>query len=181
MRLFIGVNINSRSKNLIEKKVELLKSEYNNQFKWIKKDNWHLTLKFIGEVSDTEKEKLINALKNVNFSEKDKYLQFARIDAFPELDAAKVLYLALKKGKKQLIKMHQQVEKELLKFGFESDQRDYIPHLTLARNKNDAFKIKKKFSQKDFINIYAQIESISLYQSQLKSSGPEYIELFSIK
>lgn len=180
MRLFIGVNINSHSKNLIEKKVELLKSEYNNEFKWVKNDNWHLTLKFIGEVTKAEKDKLIKALKNINFSGKNEYIQFAKIDAFPNLDSAKVLYLGLKQGRKILIDLHHKVEQELLKFGFESDQRDYIPHLTLARNKNEAIKIKNKFCQQHFVNIYAQIESISLYKSELKSDGPEYIELFSI-
>jgi 2'-5' RNA ligase len=181
MRLFIAVNINRRSKDLIEKKLNSLKQEYKNQFKWVKKENWHLTLKFIGEASTEEKENLIEGLKNMYFKEKNAYIQFDKVDAFPDLNQAKVIYLALKQGKNILCKLHDRLENELFKYDFESDQRDYIPHLTLGRNNGEAFKIKDEFQQENFLNIYAQIKSISLYKSELKASGPEYIELFSIK
>lgn len=181
MRLFIAVNFNSRSKGLIEKKLNTLKKEYNNQFKWVKKENWHLTLKFIGEASIEEKDDLIKALKNINFNEQNEYIQFSKVGAFPDINTAKVIYLALKQGKDLLEDLHDRLGKELLKYGFENDQRAYIPHLTLGRNKNEPLKIKKEFRQNHFINIYAKIERISLYKSEVKADGPEYIELFSIK
>ncbi|RAK11179.1 2'-5' RNA ligase [Halanaerobium saccharolyticum] len=181
MRLFIAVNINLRSKDLIERKLNSLKEEYKNQFKWVEKKKWHLTLKFIGEASTKEKEDIIEVLKNINFKEKNEYIQFDRVDAFPHLNQAKVLYLALKQGKDSLCKLHDRLVNELLKYDFEDDQKNYIPHLTLGRNKGEAFKIKEEFQEEHFLNIYAKIESISLYKSELKASGPEYIELFSIK
>ncbi|TDO78369.1 2'-5' RNA ligase [Halanaerobium saccharolyticum] len=181
MRLFIAVNFNSRSKKLIEKKLEYLKTKINSDIKWVERNNWHLTLKFIGETSDKDKENLIKALKEINFNQKNEYIQFAKLDAFPTSKTAKVIYLALKQGKDILSKMHDKLEEELLKYDIENDQRDYVPHLTLGRNKSKPFKIKEELLQENFINIYAKIESISLYKSELKASGPEYIELFSIK
>ena len=180
MRLFIAVNINQQSKNLIDKKLKLLQQEYNDCFKWVEKQNWHLTLKFIGDVSASEQQKLIQALKEIDFNDKNKYIQFNRINAFPNLDAARTIYLAVNRGNKLLKNIHQNLENKLLEFGFKNDQKNFIPHLTLGRNKNQALKIKDKFRSKNFVNIYAQIKSISLYQSKLKASGPEYIELFSI-
>lgn len=180
MRLFIAVNINQHSKNLIDNKLELLQQEYNDCFKWVEKKNWHLTLKFIGDVSASEQQKLIQALKEINFNDKNKYIQFNRINAFPNLDAARTIYLAVNRGNKLLKNIHQNLENKLLEFGFKNEQKNFIPHLTLGRNKNQALKIKDKFRSKNFVNIYAQIKSISLYQSKLKASGPEYIELFSI-
>lgn len=181
MRLFIAVNINSRSKKLIAKKLEFLKTELNSDIKWVGKDKWHLTLRFIGEASAEEKEQLIEVLKNINFNAQNKYIQFNQVDAFTGFKTAKVIYLALNAGKDILKGLHDRLEKELLKYGFESEQRAYIPHLTLGRNKSDPFKLKKEFIKNNFVNIYAQIESISLYKSELKADGPEYIELFSIK
>ncbi|MFW5736696.1 MAG: RNA 2',3'-cyclic phosphodiesterase [Halanaerobium sp.] len=181
MRLFIGVNINSRSKNLIEKKLEILKNEYNDDFKWVKKENWHLTLKFIGNALDREKQNLIRVLKNIEINCTDKYLQFNKVDAFPSLNKAEVIYLSLAQGRPLLKKLHQKLEEELIKYDFERDKREFIPHLTLGRSKNEALKIKKRFRTDNFINIYGKIESVSLYKSELKASGPEYIELFSIK
>ncbi len=180
MRLFIAADINLRSKDLIEKKVNILKEEYGDQFKWVKKENWHLTLEFIGEVSEEEKRKLIEGLKSINFKEHNKYIQFSKLGAFPDVKQAKVIYLALKQGKDILKDLNERLGKELFKYGFESDKRDYIPHLTLGRNKSNAIKIKKYYLKNNFINIYAKIEGISLYKSELKAEGPEYIELFSI-
>ena len=180
MRLFIAVDINLRSKDLIEKKVDILKEEYDDQFKWVKKENWHLTLEFIGEASEDEKADLIEVLKNINFKAHNEYIQFSQLGAFPDLKQAKVLYLALKQGKDILKELNERLGKELFKYGFESDQREYIPHLTLGRNKSEAIKIKKDHLKNNFINIYAQIEGISLYKSELKAEGPEYIKLFSI-
>jgi 2'-5' RNA ligase len=181
MRLFIAADINSRSKNLIEDKLKYIKAEMEAEIKWIEKNKWHLTLKFIGESSEKQKEKLIQALKNINFKEKNSYIQFSSFKAFPNLDAARVIYLGLGRGKNKLIDLQQKLDKELLKFGFEKDDRDYIPHLTLGRNKGEALKVKKELREPNFINIYARIERITLYQSQLKREGSEYIKLFSIK
>lgn len=181
MRLFIAVNISQRSQKFIKDKVDLLKAEYQTEVKWTKKENWHLTLKFIGEASAAEKEDLILALKNIDFNEQNKYLQFSKIDCFPDCKRAKVIYLALERGRSLLESLHAKLEGQLLNLGFESDSRPYIPHLTLGRSKSKPVKISSKFRQRDFVNIYARIESISLYQSELKNDGPEYIELFTIK
>lgn len=180
MRLFIAADINSRSKNLIENKLDLIKTDLESNFKWVNKDQLHLTLKFIGEGSEAEKNMLIKALKNINFKEKNRYINFNKIDAFPDLERAKVLYLAVSEGKEFLKSIHNNLEAELSKFDFAEDDRNYIPHLTLGRSKNRSLKIKSKFRDPGFINIYAQIEAVTLYQSKLKPGGPEYIELFSI-
>jgi 2'-5' RNA ligase len=77
--------------------------------------------------------------------------------------------------------LHDKVERELLEYGFEADERAYIPHLTLGRSGSKPVQISEKFESEYFVNIFARLESISLYQSRLKAEGPEYIELFSIK
>lgn len=181
MRLFIAVNINARSKRLIEKKFELLKKEINLDCKWVEKEKWHLTLKFIGDSSAQDKENLIQALKNINLDEQNEYIQFNKVDAFPNPKQAKVIYFAVDKGSDILKSLHHRLEEELLKYDFKSDQREFIPHLTVGRSNNGNLKLKDEFTKKNFVNIYARIKSISLYQSKLKADGPEYIELFSIK
>lgn len=181
MRLFIGADINSRSKELIENRLSNLKSELDNKINWVEKDNWHLTLKFLGESTVKEKDKLIDILKETDFCGENKYLQFSRLDAFPDKDAAKIIYLGLSRGKNILIDLHQNLENKLSKNGFQKDVREYKPHLTLGRNKGKPFKLKKELGQQYLINIYARLESVNLYQSKLKADGPEYIKLFSIK
>ena len=181
MRLFIAADINIRAKDLIAKKQEILKRELDQDLNWVKKENWHLTLKFLGDSTESEKDKLITALKEIDYNLNNNYIQFDHLDAFPNQTHPKVLYLAVAKGEKLLKSIYNKTENKLLDYDFEAEQRDFIPHLTIARSKNKYPDLNDKLLDKNFLNIYANIEQITLYESQLKSDGPEYIELFSIK
>lgn len=181
MRLFIAADINMRAKDLIAKKQEILKKELEQNLNWVTKENWHLTLKFLGESTESEKEKLITALKEINYNLTDDYIQFDHLDAFPNQSHPKVLYLAVAEGKNILAEIYNKTESKLIDYGFEADQRGFVPHLTIARSKNEYPDLNSRLLDKHFLNIYANIEQITLYESRLKSDGPEYIELFSIK
>lgn len=181
MRLFIAADINMRAKNLIAKKQEILKRELKEDLNWVKKENWHLTIKFLGDSTESEKEKLITALKEIDYNLTANYIQFDHLDAFPNQSHPKVLYLAVNKGKNILTDIYNKTENKLLNYGFEADERDFIPHLTIARSKSEYPNLNAKLLDKNFLNIYANIEQITLYESRLKNDGPEYIELFSIK
>jgi 2'-5' RNA ligase len=50
----------------------------------------------------------------------------------------------------------------------------------LGRSKNGPLKINDKFRDPNFINIFAEIKAVTLYQSNLKPEGSEYIKLISI-
>jgi len=63
MRVFIGIDIPDSIKDEIEKRViSKLKNKLDNA-RFVKKDSLHITLKFIGEVSDDKLEKIKSSLK----------------------------------------------------------------------------------------------------------------------
>jgi 2'-5' RNA ligase len=182
MRLFIAVDISERSRKLINRKVKILKKSYDSDLKWVDKENWHLTIKFLGECEEEKKKLIIEKLENINIKSEIDYIQFSKIDAFPNPKEAKVIYLETAKGSEFLKELNHIIEIEMAKLDFEKDQREFIPHLTLARSKNNGeFNIKSNFLKNDFINIFSYIDSFSLYESRLSSDGPEYIELFTKK
>lgn len=186
MRLFIAINISDRSKKLINNKMKILKNEINEDIKWVDKENWHITIKFLGEVRKNKIDDIKNKIDNMsNF--KKFYLQFNKINAFPNLNYPKVIYLAINRSQENLIKIHKEIEKELLKINFKRDEREYTPHLTIARTRksSEMKKISKKineyYSKKYFINIFSFIEGISLMKSELTSEGAIYTEIFTKK
>ncbi|MCC3143886.1 RNA 2',3'-cyclic phosphodiesterase [Halanaerobium sp. Z-7514] len=182
MRLFIALNISQRSRDLIASKVKLLKKGLNSKLKWIKKENWHLTLKFLGECDEEQKEKIIEKLKEIDISPSQEYIQFNAVNAFPNLKEPRVIFLEVDRGKSFLNETKKIIEKAMAELGFAEDDREFKAHLSLARNKNSAsIDFKDKFLANNFINIYSKLNTISLYQSKLYSAGPEYIELFSKK
>ncbi|ADQ14705.1 RNA 2',3'-cyclic phosphodiesterase [Halanaerobium hydrogeniformans] len=182
MRLFIAVNISERSRELIARKVKLLKKELNPKLKWIKKENWHLTLKFLGECTEEQKEEIIEKLEEIEIRTSLEYIQFNSLNAFPNLKEPRVIFLEVVKGSEFLEQCKEIIEREMIKLGFKRDDREFTAHLSLARNKKSAsIDFKDIFLDKNFINIYSKLNTISLYQSKLHPAGPEYIELFSKK
>ncbi len=179
MRLFIAVNIPKRSKKLIKNKVEMIKPEITENIKWVKSKNWHLTLKFLGEV---EKKKISDIKKTLNLLE-DRFnsfsLNFKGIGAFPHLNQPQVVFIQVEKGKEKLIELHKKVDEKLQEQGFKSEDRSYHPHLTIARSRNSTDKNKlsnslNEFTGRYFINVYMKVSNISLMESKLFPDGPVY-------
>lgn len=184
MRLFIAINLSARNKNLINNKIRIIKKNVKEKVKWVKKANWHITVKFLGDVNKNRLSLLKSKIKEVkNFNKF--YFQINSINTFPDIDYPKVIYLGVDKGKNKLIEINNEIEKKMSELNFEKEQRDYTPHITIGRSKdytninklaNSLNEFKK---QKYFINIYSQVESISLMKSELTNEGPEYEEIFS--
>lgn len=181
MRLFIAVDFSQQSKNLIIKQTLNLKSSLENSYCWVDSKKFHLTLKFIPEADKQILNGLAAALEESQLSLLPDYLEFDRLGAFPDLAVKKVLYLATANGTDQLKSYRLDLEKKLIKTGLMRDKRTFIPHLTLARQKKQAeVNIENKFLGNSFINIYAKLKQIALYESKLDSAGAEYRKLFSL-
>jgi len=182
MRLFIALDISNRSRELITRKVNILKKHLNQGLKWVKKENWHITMKFLGDCTTQKKGEIIESLEKLDLKEEQKYIQLNEIDAFPNLNEANVLYLDVKRGNNYLKNLNQVLEVEMLKLGFEKNRYEFTPHLTLARNKDNAeVDLNSNFLKRNFINIYSKVDKITLYESKLDKDGPEYFELFTKK
>src|SRR6056297_75756 len=110
MRLFIAVDISERSRELINRKVKILKKELDSDIKWVDKDKWHLTIKFLGDCGQQKKEMIIDKLKSLEIKAEINYIQYNKINAFPNLKNAAVLYLAAAKGRQFLKKLNEIIE-----------------------------------------------------------------------
>ena len=185
MRLFIAVNLTERCRELLQNKVDEIKREVKEDVKWVKPQNWHLTLKFLGDVNKSKLSKIKEVIKNTGKGYSKFPVKFRGIGAFPELDYPRVFFIKIAKGEDSLISINQNLEKKLEPLGFEPENREYIPHLTVARSKDET-NLKKfsrslnKFNEKYFINVYMEVSVISLMESKLFPEGPVYEKISQI-
>ena len=135
----------------------------------------HLTLKFLGEISDDKARAVTETLLGLgpfqNFSVEVRGFGF-----FPDARRPKVFWVGLK-APPDLLKLAEEVEGAMEKLGFAREQRAYSPHLTLAR-----FKIPKP--QPALKGLVAQLSETSLgqfevsefflFESTLSPHGAEY-------
>lgn len=138
--------------------------------KWVRPEQLHLTVRFIGEVDGA----LFHDIKNIlaEVSAASFSLQLKGVGYFPPRGAPRVLWIGLDKSE-PLQLLRKKIDTALLRARIEPEGRKYSPHITLARLKNSPVnKIANflsgngLFSQEPF-----QVEDFKLYSSVLSPKG----------
>lgn len=174
-RIFLAIET---PKNIKQKVTELTSGikKRTSHVKWVVPENFHINLRFLGNVSEEKISKLIESLKDLRF---DKFkLELKGVGAFPSKNYIKVLWLGVVSD--TLSKLKNGVDARLTRIGFAKENREYVPHMTLARvktasSKEQLLKFITENSDKELGNF--EVENFYLYESRLSPKGPEYIEL----
>lgn len=173
-RIFIALNIPDEAKDKLFEIINQLHTD--KDLKWEMKEKIHLTLKFVGDV-DYE---LIPEIKNeLEFLQeyRSQKLQITGFGFFFRFKEPKILWAGLKFSD-ELKLIAQRLEDYFTKFGIEKEKREFKPHLTLMRIKNNPGEnFINKFKNSKFEPIDFQSNSISLIKSELKPSGSVYTEI----
>jgi len=142
MRLFISINLNSETKDkLFSVQNELkqyISAKYPYSVKWENKNNFHLTLFFLGEFETDRLNSLIKLLSGVKSENKDGIiLRSSGINAFPSLRSPRVLFVNIDDGKKVIENLYNKISKKLSEFDFIADKK-FHAHITLGRIKYES-------------------------------------------
>jgi len=175
MRLFIAFDISDEAKEeLLKAQSELKKADA----KLTLAKEFHLTLKFLGEVEDKKVDEIKDRLSKVRFEQFDAELDGTGV--FPTEDYIRVVWVGLE-PKDKITTLQQKIEEALLGM-FLKDTR-FHPHLTLARVK--FVKDKKGFIEKlKKIKMEKKAFSLSIFKlikSTLTPKGPVYEVLEEFK
>jgi 2'-5' RNA ligase len=183
MRTFIAADINDQLRGRIEKLQSEIKRRLKIQtgIKWVKPQLIHLTLKFLGDVDEQRIDEMYESLELVCQDYKAFDLEFTKVGSFGR--PPKVLWLGIEKPVSELQKLASDLEDAFEELGFEKEQREFSPHLTLARIPEKADRtlpqIIESIGKIDAPKI--TIDSVNFYKSQLTSDGPIYTLLKKIK
>jgi RNA 2',3'-cyclic 3'-phosphodiesterase len=173
-RLFIGTFVN---KSLFRN----IYSEIQDDFavasygKWVELNNLHFTIKFLGDVDNSEIPELKRVLKDwLKIYNSELFIK--GLGVLPNLKNPRVLYASFTNPDGTIIKAHSEIEKILSGLGFEPENRALKLHITLQRPKSssqDEFrKLLDKYKEFDF-GVMNEFE-ISLIESRLSPLGPTY-------
>ncbi len=98
--------------------------------RWVKDQQFHLTLRFIGEVDGptvTRLESILGSVKHRPFE-----LSLADVGCFPPRGHPRVLWAGVRGGE-ELTLLRNRIESVLRRCGMEPERRRFTPHVTLAR------------------------------------------------
>ena len=181
MRLFVALNISQEIRDAMANLARELKP-LAETWKWTRSENLHVTLKFLGETPADKlpevKESLRGISADLSFS-----LKFTSLGFFPNARRPSVLWVGLD-APPALAKLAHAIDESLAKIGIPREEREFSPHMTLARAKEGRIPAKlgeaiARHAKSMFGEMTAK--SFHLIESKLKSTGAEYTTLESFQ
>ncbi|MGC9072020.1 MAG: RNA 2',3'-cyclic phosphodiesterase [Acidilobus sp.] len=175
MRLFIAVDIDRQDMLQRLKELEEELSSLHVPMKLVEPENFHITVRFIGEVAEYVAGEIRGRiLPGLRF--KPFRLRLAGIGGFPSPSNARVIWVGIVKGFDELKDIREQIDRGLREIGITLEQEEFTPHLTLARIKERGSPAVLKFiMEKSNYEIgEMEVRSVRLKKSTLTPRGPIY-------
>ncbi|HUT96318.1 MAG TPA: RNA 2',3'-cyclic phosphodiesterase [Candidatus Paceibacterota bacterium] len=173
-RIFIAINLpDGIKKKLIDWQRKCLPAEAlakaGDKINWVRKENLHITLIFIGYVTDDETYEICKMTKEVAKKHQPFFINLERITTGPLNEFPRMFWVIGEKSQ-ELANLQNDLENNQVKA--------FRPHITLARFKNQVAKDLPKIDDAFIVSV--PVERIDVMQSNLKRGGPEYTILESI-
>tara|TARA_Y100000031_G_C7986570_1_gene277165 strand:- start:100 stop:606 length:507 start_codon:yes stop_codon:yes gene_type:complete len=108
-------------------------NSHGSKVGWILKGNIHLTLKFIGDVPEDDVDKVSRTIKNIITSTPAINLEISGTGCFPKKERPRVLWLGINGDLHPLQTLVKNINNILDPLGYPKEEKEYVPHLTLAR------------------------------------------------
>lgn len=193
MRIFVALDIPEAIRNSITRFSERLQG-FALDARWVGPEAFHITLKFIGEQSAQDVERLKHVLASVKTEPFD--VTFRGYGVFPNPKAARVFWVGIH-ADERLGQLASTVDAATSQFGIPREQNAFRPHLTLARARGASGSPQQRFgggkpsgSRSPFARVQEKLQGIVepefgtmtateffLYESKLSPKGAQYFKL----
>ena len=181
MRLFIAIDLDDGARAAIaeeQKRLKAAMADSGSSMKWVRPEQMHLTLVFLGEVPEASARAIVEAV-NRPVEQASFDLAFRGIGVFPPRGAPNVLWLGASAGADAGIELQRHLADRVRALGLALEGRPFHPHLTLARWKTShgADRARAREAGHDRVVATCHVDHATLYQSRLSSTGPSYTPL----
>lgn len=141
---------------------------------WVKTSNTHLTLKFLGDITEFSVIAIEEALKGLLEDQEPFDLQLKGIGCFPNLERPRVVWAGINDERKMLADLFNRLEAAFDVLGFPKEKRGFSPHITLGRLRSNSGKLaltKAVMDHADSLGPRFQVNGATLFRSDLNPSG----------
>ena len=177
MRLFLAVFPPPQTQALAHDLIEQLRAPRDG-VSWVKRENLHVTLRFLGDVDADGAKRAEDAAREAARATAPFGALFGPPGAFPTAKKARVLWLGLVEGVEPFTRMANALEAALTTRGFEPEDREFTPHLTLGRVREPGADWTARLvaapSLRDSTNARFTVSEIAVVESTLGSGGAAY-------
>jgi 2'-5' RNA ligase len=182
IRAFIAIELPETIKSSIETIQARLKS-LELPVRWVRVENIHLTMKFLGDIEEIEIESIESVLRDSVKMQTPLTLSAKGVGVFPGIRRPRVLWVGIHDHETGLAGLQKSIENQLHRIGYSKEGRPFKGHLTVGRAKGYVDERKLKEALDSFLAFESSPFSVNeffMFRSVLKPDGPEYTKLIRI-
>jgi len=178
IRTFLALELPQNVRNKLFVHAELISgNDKLQQIRWLPKENYHLTLAFLGNVEYVLISSLQLKLEQILSSKQAVPFRFSEITPFPFSGTPKIA-AAMLEHSDELMQLQHNTAKCVRASGLSLDLRRFKPHVTLGRLKSRSRKSMGFQPQQIFLEGVS--EKLVIFQSELAPKGAVYTPLGKI-
>jgi RNA 2',3'-cyclic 3'-phosphodiesterase len=174
VRLFVALDLPDQVRHSIAELIAKLQPK-SRAVRWIKPENLHITLKFIGHVENEKLSPIQTVLSSIRIAQSVE-LHLRGMGFFPNEHRPRAFWCGIASSP-NLAELAANIDRALVPLGIERETRPFTPHLTLARFKSDEGirEVVQAATDMKSTDFGAATETnFHLYESLLKSTGAQY-------
>lgn len=186
IRAFIAIELPADIREGLDQVIARLNSSQPD-VKWVDPNSIHLTLKFLGYVAPDRVAEITKAITDAAAGIPPFSLEITGLGVFPGLNRIRVVWVGVEDETDKLLQLQKRLETNLEILGFPPEERDFTPHLTLARVRDTASPAEREelgrlIAATKVLSIGTfTAKSVSLMRSQLARTGAVYTKMAAIE
>ena len=180
VRAFIALELPDAMQRELDKlSVELRKLLSDLPLRWVRTENIHITLKFLGKTSQEDLARIQAIIDQQARKMAPIQVEFSEFGVFPNAHKPLVLWVGVK-APAELQVLQQGIEESLAEIGYPAEKRGFAPHLTLARVRREHKLANLKRIGEVMASVTLEpsaagiIDAVTLFRSDLKPGGSVY-------
>ena len=184
VRCFIAISLPEDIVKRLAQQIASIKEVVpHGVIRWVREDNIHLTLKFLGNVPSNELPEIANSLQRLAAHHAAFDFEVVSFGCFPKMNSPRTLWIGIREPSGVLLSLISDLEDELASLGFPRERRRFHPHLTIGRLKRNADRdartaLAERLTQIKVGRIGSvQARDIRLMRSELQPTGAVYSQL----
>ena len=186
VRAFLAIDLPQELKKKLSNldKIDIPK---DIKIKWVEEENFHITLKFFGNIKETLLEKLFKEIQKSAQEHNFFQLSLNEVGFFPQKKTPRVVWIGINTHDNTLFEIHRALKKIFKKFKL-GEEKDFHPHITLFRVKTirDLKSFNSYLEQisekaKAIKGFTFKVNELIFFESILSSKGPVYRPLYKVK
>ncbi len=167
IRAFIAIPLSLSDRRLLQRASAPLAEVHNDHVRWLSLENWHLTVRFLGNVDDATQDVLIEAMRQTAQKVKKFKMIIRKIGGFPSLKSQ--IVAAHVDAHPTLDHLFVGLDEAAVISGLPQEDRSYKPHITLGKAAQP-----RRLAPIEIPPLVVEARELVFYESQPTDEGSRY-------